>query len=115
MAIIKEKSTNFGISASYHKLDRVELDIKNSEVLVYIATYPSAEARASATSPISIEKITVPFWRLKQDPRSLFYNMVADYDISPLYGGTADTEQSPDTFKFEVRPSPNPAVPRSDY
>lgn len=113
MGIIKEKPTNFGITASYHKLDRVEIDTKNSEVIIYLASYPNEEARSAASSPLSIERVVIPFWRLKQDPRALFYNMVIDYDRSPVYGGTGDISSQPYDFKIEVEPTPDPMVPRS--
>jgi hypothetical protein len=110
MAIIKDRPTQFGINAQYHRLDRVEILSGMQEVVLCVATYPSAEARQNGGQPLSIERMVVPFWRLEEDPRATFYKLLADYEGGPLYQGDADDDPG-EVPQFTVKPPQEPVMP----
>jgi hypothetical protein len=103
MAIIKDRPTQFGINAQYHRLDRVEILSGMQEVVLCVATYPSAEARQNGAQPLSMDRMIIPFWRMVEDPRSTFYKLLADYEGGPLYQGDADDDPG-EVPQFTVKP-----------
>ena len=113
MAIIKDLPTQFGISASYHRLDKVEVMSQQQEIVLHVAVYASEEARQTGGQPLSIERVIVPFWRLASDPRSTFYRLLQDYDGSLLFEGEADVDagQFPSFDIPEYIPPPLPPGP----
>lgn len=92
MAIIKDRPTQFGINASYHRLERVEISPHSSDCTLHVATYASEAARRLGSQALSIERVIVPFWRLADDPRVPFYRLLEQFDESPVFGGQADVE-----------------------
>ncbi len=110
MAIIKDRPTQFGINAQYHRIDKVEISAYSQEVVLCVATYPSAEARQNGGQPLSIERMVVPFWRMVEDPRATFYKLLADYEGGPLYQGDADDDPG-DVPQFTVKPPQEPVMP----
>lgn len=110
MAIIKDRPTQFGINAEYHRIDRIEINSAQQEVVLYVATYPSATARQNAGQPLSIERMVVPFWRMTTDPRATFYKLLQDYDSGMLYQGVADDDPG-EVPQFGVKPWEPPQLP----
>lgn len=110
MAIIKDRPTQFGINAEYHRIDRIEIHSNMQEVVLCVATYPNAEARQNAGQPLSIDRMVVPFWRMVEDPRATFYKLLADYDSGPLYQGVADDDPG-EVPQFTVKPWEPPQLP----
>jgi len=92
MAVIKDRPTQFGVNASYHRIEKVELNTYTNECIVHLATYASEEARRAGSQPLSVDRIIVPFWRLADDPRVPFYRLLEQFDGSPVFGGQADVE-----------------------
>lgn len=90
MAIIKQRETQFGITASYYKIKRIECDSDRGEVLIWVDVYPNEECRTTSKTPITTEQIRIPFYRIEQDVRIPFYRLLEDLDWSPLYGGVPD-------------------------
>jgi hypothetical protein len=110
MAIIKDRPTQFGINAQYHRIDKVEVNAYSQEVVLSVATYPSAEARQSGSQPLSVDRMIIPFWRMVEDPRATFYKLLADYDGGPLYQGDADDDPG-EVPQFTVKPWEPPQLP----
>lgn len=92
MAVIKDRPTQFGINASYHRIEKVELNTYSNECILYLATYATEEARRAGSQPLSVDRVIVPFWRLADDPRVPFYRLLEQFDGSPVFGGQADVE-----------------------
>jgi hypothetical protein len=110
MAIIKDRPTQFGINAQYHRLRRVEVDANMSEIYLHVEVYPSAEARETASNPLYVERMIVPFWRMGEDPRATFYKLLTDYDDSPLFEGDADDDPGA-VPQFTFKPPQMPPMP----
>lgn len=88
MAIIKDFQTNFGVTANYHRLLKVEINSVTQEVEMTVAVYISQEARDQGGVPIWHEYVRIPFNKLNFDPRDIFYPLLQNYNLSYLEGGT---------------------------
>lgn len=110
MAVIKDRPTQFGVNASYHRIEKVELNTYSNECIVHLATYASEEARRAGSQPLSVDRVVIPFWRLADDPRVPFYRLLEQFDGSPVFGGQADVEIEGGPV-FEVAPFTPPTLP----
>jgi hypothetical protein len=113
MAVIKDRPTQFGVNASYHRIDKVELNTYANECVMHVATYASEEARRAGSDPLSVDRVIVPFWRMADDPRVPFYRLLEQFDGSPVFGGQADVEVEggPEFGLLEYTPPPLPPAP----
>jgi hypothetical protein len=101
MAIIKTRSTGYGVTADYNKIQRVEVDGDSKQVHIDVALFVNKEARDNNMTPLLIDRITIPFNNLATNPLATFYKMLEDYNRGPVYGGTGDSD--PGTVpQFEV-------------
>lgn len=90
MAIIKDFSTPQGITASYHKIIRVEVNAASEALQITLAIFANAQARAEGKTVLWHEYVTVPFSDLPQDPRVAMYQLLDASVYSYLVGGAAD-------------------------
>lgn len=106
MAILKPIETPQGVTGTYHKILKAEINALAEIVEITIAIFASPEARAADRGVLWHEYVTIPFSDLTQDPRDLLYPMLAAYVSSPLVGGTPDDEGSgsPGNFEINLRP-----------
>lgn len=114
MAIIKDFPTNFGITANYHKLLKVDINSNLREVEMTVGVYVSEEARDQGGVPLWHEYVRIPFDRLNFDPRDIFYPLLQQYNLSYLEGGTSSLPEgvTPHQPVFEVLEAPPiPATP----
>jgi len=86
MALLKEFTTPQGVTATYHKLLKVEISVAEQCVTLVIALYPSAEVRDSGAQALWHEYVRVPFEDFVVDPRQPFYELAATYVNSYLKG-----------------------------
>ncbi len=98
MAIIKSFVTPQGVTASYHKLLKVEISSSENSVKFVIAIFASAEARDGGFDILWHEYITIPLDRFTVDPRTAFYPVLVNYSGSYLNGGSADQSVPDDMF-----------------
>ena len=59
MALLKEITTRYGITANYWVINEFNVDRSRGSLLVEIVPYVSQEAREAGASPIMTDKITV--------------------------------------------------------
>ena len=113
MAIIKDRPTQFGVNADYHRIDKVEINTYSQECVIHLATYASEDARRAGSQPLSVDRVVVPFWRLVDDPRVPFYRLLEQFDGSPVAGGQPDVlvEGGPSFGVMEYTPPPLPPAP----
>lgn len=106
MAILKSVLTPFGVTASYNKIVKAEINATSLVVELMVAIYASAEARALDAPPMWHEYVRIPFSKFTQDPRDLLYPMLAAYGDSYLRGGAPDAEGSgaPGNFTIDLIP-----------
>ena len=90
MAILKEFATPQGVTATYHRLVKVEISVATGMLEMVTAMYPTAEAAASGVQPVWHEYVRVPLADFVDDPRRLFYRLLTDAGTSYLAGGAAD-------------------------
>lgn len=109
MALIKPYATPQGVTATYHKLLKVEINSLQEVVQLVVAIYASEEARDNNMQPIWHEYVTVPFNRLSFDPREVFYPILQEYSTSYLFDAQSSlsegTEIHPPVFTI-VEPAP---------
>lgn len=91
MALIKTVETPHGIEASYHKIIKIEYDINNRMLVIIVAMYASEAARNAGRDVIWHEYVKVPFDHMTEDPRVVFYNILAGYGDSYLNGAVRDS------------------------
>ena len=95
MAIIKDFETPQGITATYHKLLKVEirsaLDSEPNQVICTVAVYASAEARSAGRDYLWLQYVSFPLSTFSTDPRSAFYSLLESNVSSYLAGGIGDT------------------------
>lgn len=77
MAIIKELNSSYGVSASYHRILAVSINVVNKEVVIAVASYLTKKARNEGCDPLDIIDIEVP----KEDYDSFLTEpiMIASY------------------------------------
>ena len=90
MAILKEFTTPQGVTATYHRLVKVEVSVGTGMLEMVTALFPSAEAADAGNQPVWHEYVRVPLGDFAEDPRRLFYRLLTDVDTSYLAGGAAD-------------------------
>lgn len=90
MAIIKTSVTPQGVSATYHKLVKIEISSSDNIATCVVAIFTSAEARETGCTPLWHEYVTIPLGRFSTDPREIFYPLLAEYESSYLVGGEPD-------------------------
>lgn len=61
MAIIKDLSTKFGISASYHRITAFNISYTHKKITLCVASYLSKQARLNQNEPIEELDIAIPF------------------------------------------------------
>lgn len=67
----------YGITASYHKLLRMEYFCETKQAVFLIGIYVSKESRDTPNSkPISYETVGCQFEQLPEDPRIMAYNYI---------------------------------------
>lgn len=112
MAIIKDFQTNFGITANYHRLLKVEINSLLQQIEMTIGIYISEEARDEGGNPLWHEYVRIPFNRLNFDPRDIFYPLLQDYNLSYLQGGVSSVPEGsmPHPPVFEILPNQQGAV-----
>lgn len=114
MAIIKDFETNFGITARYHKLLKVEVSSASRQIELVVGIYVSEEARDSGGMPIWNEYVRIPFENLNFDPRDIFYPLLQNYSLSYLKNGVPSVPSGvvPHPPVFELIETP--AVPTNN-
>lgn len=114
MALNKDFQTKFGVTATYHKLLKVEVDAGREFVELIVGMYASEEAKNSGANSLWTEYVRVPFDRLNFDPRDIFYPLLKHYDQSYLVGATdnilADGIIHPPVFEIVESPPPTPII-----
>lgn len=90
MAIIKDFYTQQGVTATYHKLLKVEISGMSNTVTMTVAIYASAEARQSGCTPMWHEYIEMPISDFESDPRTQYYELLIQKTNSYLFGGNSD-------------------------
>lgn len=86
MALIKDYPTQFGITATYHKITKIEFLINRLAINVMIAIYANEAAKTAGNQPIWHDYIEIPFSQFKSDPRQAFYPLLETYVNSYLAG-----------------------------
>lgn len=89
MAIQKDFDTNFGITANYHKISKIEFLCKEQVIEFTVAIYASQAAKEADARPLWHEYLRVPFASFNSDPRQAFYPILEQYSNSYLKGGSA--------------------------
>lgn len=109
MAIIKDFPTNFGITANYHRLLKVEVLSESRSIFMTVGVYVSQEARDMGGVPVWNEYVSIPFENLSFDPRDIFYPLLQDYNFSYLEGGQTSLTEGiiphPPVFELVEPPS----------
>jgi hypothetical protein len=112
MAILKDFQTEFGVTANYHRLVKIEVDSNKQLVQLTVGIYISEEARNQGGNPLWYEYVRVPFDRLNFDPRDIFYPLLKDYNLSYLTNGVdiipSDGTVHPPVFEIVEPPPPAP-------
>ncbi len=54
-----EKSTNFGVTANYWRVDEVSLSLRSGQLCVTVNGYPSEQASQSGAAPIGSECVSL--------------------------------------------------------
>lgn len=90
MAILKPFKTPHGVTATYHKVLKAELDCIMGTLMIVTAVYASPEARAAGGTALWHEYTTVPFGALTQDPRSVLYPILGEFGPGYLKDGSQD-------------------------
>lgn len=103
MAIIKTFETPQGISATYHRIVKAEIEVNHNAVVLQTAVYLSAEARDLGKSPVWNEYTTIPFDAMDGDFRKSFYELLTNYYGSYLKNGASD---DPDPVPIAVVTDP---------
>ena len=60
MAIIKQIASNYGVDAVYHRITNININYKNKQVVICVASYLTKEARRVNLSPLEEVDIEVP-------------------------------------------------------
>lgn len=114
MALNKDFQTRFGITATYHKLLKADVDAIRGYIEFVIGIYASEEAKASGANSLWTEYVRIPFDKLSFDPRDIFYPLLKEYDQSYLFNSTDSIPPgaTPHSPVFEiVEPVPQPPPP----
>lgn len=77
MAIIKALDSRVGIEVSYHRIIGVNINYKEKQVVVCLASYLNKETRSKNYAPLEVVDIEVP----KED----FSLFIGDYPIDIAY------------------------------
>jgi hypothetical protein len=88
MAIIKNTLTPHGVTASYHKLTNVSINVLKDTVEMTFAIYTSPEARDAGAIPLWNEHISYKLSELSPNPLDLLYPLALGSDL--LKDGTPD-------------------------
>jgi len=86
MALIKDYPTQFGVTANYHKITKVEFLVNRLAVSIMVAIYATQAAYTAGNNPIWNEYVEIPFSAFKSDPRQAFYPLLETYVSSYLAG-----------------------------
>lgn len=95
MALIKAVQTPHGIEASYHKIVKIEYLIAEAQMVIMVAIYATEVARDCNATPLWHEYVRIPFEHMSSDPRKSFYEVLAGYANSYLYGAERDSRPDP--------------------
>lgn len=114
MAVIKDFQTNFGITANYHRLLKVEIISENKMIELVVGVYVSEEARNQGGVPLWHEYVRIPFNNLSLDPRDIFYPLLKQYNQSYLFNSldsiSPGTTVHPPVFEIVESPPPTPII-----
>ena len=116
MALIKDYPTQFGVTANYHKITKIEFLVSNSTVNIMVAVYATQAAYTAGSNPIWNEYVAIPFSQFKSDPRQAFYPLLETYVNSYLAGAQSSYTGDLDianalVLKPYEPPTPLPEVP----
>lgn len=122
MALIKDYPTRFGVTASYHKINKIEIVSSRSVISILVAVYVTEAARNAGNEPIWNDYIEIPFSAFKSDPRQAFYPLLENYVNSYLVGAEASFTGELDIanalvlkpyepISLPIEPAPTPPAP----
>lgn len=114
MALSKPFDTRFGITATYHKLLKVEINSADKEVQLTVAIYASEEAKESGAQPIWYEYVKIPFDRLNFDPREVFYPLLKEWENSYLKDAEDSVDSAPGLKTIPLHTVPEKEEPASE-
>lgn len=89
MALIKPYDTPQGVTATYHRIVRVEYTAADNTTVVALAIFATPEAREENKQPLWHEYVTIPGVSLPEDLRALLYPILASQGGSYLEGATS--------------------------
>lgn len=111
MALIHNYLTPHGVTASYHRIVKADIDIQSGTIQVALAVYASPEARAAGGVPLWHEYEAIPFTALTQDPRDLLYPMLAAFGAGKFRGAGGDAEGFNEPGNFSISLTPEAMLP----
>ena len=119
MALIKEYPTQFGVTANYHKIVKVELVSSRELIGILVAIYATEEAKNTGKEPLWNKYVEIPFSAFKSDPRQAFYPLLETYIDSYLVGaqpsftGDLDITNALVLKPFDPTGPINPPIPEN--
>lgn len=90
MALIKPFDTPQGVTATYHKIIKADINVAEQVIEVVLAIYASPEAREAGKSPLWHEYPRLPFSAFAEDPRVQLYSLLPADSTCYLSGATGD-------------------------
>jgi hypothetical protein len=122
MALIKDYSTPFGVTANYHKINKIEIVPSRSAISILVAVYITEAARNAGNEPIWNDYIEIPFAAFKSDPRQAFYPLLETYinsyllSAQPSFTGDLDIANAlvlkpHEPISLPAEPAPTPPAP----
>ena len=120
MALIKDYPTQFGVTANYHKITKIEFLVHTLSINIVVAVYATQTAYTAGNSPIWTEYVAIPFSQFKSDPRQAFYPLLENYVESYLAGaqssftGELDIPNALALKPYEPPPPPTTSPPAPD-
>jgi len=92
MALLKPFQTPQGVTATYHRILKADIDCNTQTINITTAVFATPEARAAGFGQLWHEYVSVQFSDLTQDPRDLLYPLLAAFGGSYLRGGEPSEE-----------------------
>ena len=73
MAINKTVETDFGIAATYHRIESYQVFVTNQVVNALVMSYQNQQARADGNSPLKMTERAMRLTDFTSDPRPTIY------------------------------------------
>lgn len=100
MAILKDITTIQGVTANYHKIMGVTVDVQLQSINVKLAMFATQATRDAGCTPLWVEQVQIPFSDFTTSPMQLFYTALEETGRSPVKGGSSDVEVTSTDFSI---------------